>query len=109
MINGHGARSNDPDESSVAVDDGDEMLVDEKFTREHARAIRQDSDRRQVSGWLHGSGPGRLLLAWCCPTDLQVSEGVHLRPGSGVSVESYARLRIRCAEVDGEESVQDSR
>lgn len=109
MINDHGARSNDPDESSVAVDDGDEMLVDEKFTREHTHAIRQDSDRRQVSGWLHGSGPGRLLLAWCCSTDLQVSQGVHLHPGSGVSVESYARLRIRCAEVDGEENVQDSR
>lgn len=110
MINDHGARSNDPDESSVVADGGSEMLVDiENSALEHPVAVHQDSERRQAAGWLHGDHPGGPLFARCCPTDLQIVEGVHLRPGSGVPVESDAYLRIRFAQVVGEEDVQESR
>lgn len=109
MINDHGARSNDPDESSVVIADG-EVLVDvENISLEHSTAVHQDSERRQAAGRLHGDHPGGPLFARRRSIDLQIVEGVHLRPGSGISLESDAYLRIRFAEVDREEDVQESR
>lgn len=109
MINDYGARSNGPDESSVIADgDGREMLVDEKYPREHPIAVCQDSERRPATGWLHGSGPGGSLFPRRCSIDLQIAQGIHLHPGSGVPDESNAHLWIRRAETDGEENVQES-
>lgn len=111
MINDHGARSNDPDESSVVVaDGGGGMLVDvENSSLEHSVAVHQDSERRQAAGRLHGDHPGGPLFARGCSIDLQIVEGVHLHPGSGISLQSDGYLRIRFAEVDREEDVQESR
>lgn len=109
MINDHGGRSNDPDEPSVVVADGGMLVHVEDSSIEHSVAVHQDSERRETGGRLHGDHPGGPLLARGCSIDLQIVEGVHLRPGSGISLESDAHLRIRFAEVGGEEDVQESR
>lgn len=109
MINDHGARSNDPDESSVAANGLCEMFLDQERPREQSITVRQDSERCQATGWLHGSDPGGPLLARLCSVDLQVLEGLDLRAESGISVELDARLRVRSAEADDEGDTEKPR